>query len=82
MPDSKLMGKSIISKKSWKTYIHSDKEHGFHKVLWDSEIIDDHAVKFTYVSPDGEQGFPGTFVTHLYGNGNKWIDRFLSCSQR
>ena len=19
---------------------------------------------------------------HLYGNGNKWIDRFLSCSQR
>ena len=73
-----------VAKNRGKHNIHSDKEHGFHKVLWDSEIIDDHAVKFTYVSPDGEQGFPGTLVTkyHLYGNGNKWIDRFLSCSQR
>lgn len=48
--------------------IHSDKEHGFHKVLWDYEIIDDNGVTFSYVSPDGEQGFPGTLefsVTYL-----------------
>ena len=54
-----------VAKNRGKHNIHSDKEHGFHKVLWDSEIIDDHAMKFTYVSPDGEQGFPGTLVTNI-----------------
>lgn len=48
-----------VAKNRGKHNIHSDKEHGFHKVLWDSEIIDENAVKFSYVSPDGEQGFPG-----------------------
>jgi len=62
----KIDGKEYhVAKNRGKHNIHSDKEHGFHKVLWDSEIIDDHAVKFTYVSPDGEQGFPGTLVTNI-----------------
>lgn len=39
--------------------IHSDKERGFHKVLWDYELLVDNGVKFSYISPDGEQGFPG-----------------------
>ncbi|MDO5147190.1 MAG: aldose epimerase family protein [Eubacteriales bacterium] len=39
--------------------IHSHKEHGFHKVLWDVEISGENAVKFSYTSPDGENGFPG-----------------------
>ncbi|HIX67317.1 MAG TPA: galactose mutarotase [Candidatus Anaerostipes excrementavium] len=47
--------------------IHSDKEHGFHKVLWDAEMIGENAVRFTYVSPDGEQGFPGELkISVLY----------------
>ena len=47
--------------------IHSDKEKGFHKVLWDSEIIDENAVKFSYTSPDGENGFPGNLnITIIY----------------
>jgi aldose 1-epimerase len=41
--------------------LHTDKEHGFHKVLWKAEPQETQdAVKFTYVSPDGENGFPGT----------------------
>ena len=28
-------------------------------------VAKNHAVKFTYVSPDGEQGFPGTLVTNI-----------------
>ena len=48
-----------LAKNRGRHNIHSDKEHGFHKVLWDAEIIDENAVKFSYVSPDGEQGFPG-----------------------
>jgi aldose 1-epimerase len=43
---------------------------GFHKVLWTGEPIEtskDPAVKFTYVSKDGEEGFPGTVtVTATY----------------
>ena len=41
--------------------LHTDFHHGFHKVMWKAELLEaDHAVKFTYVSPDGENGFPGT----------------------
>ncbi|MDD4370804.1 MAG: galactose mutarotase [Anaerostipes sp.] len=63
-----------VAKNRGKHNIHSDKEHGFHKVLWNSEIIDENAVKFTYLSPDGEQGFPGNLqVSIIYtvtkGNG-------------
>lgn len=45
--------------------IHSDKEHGFHKVLWDYEITGNTSLKLTYVSVDGEQGFPGTLQVSL-----------------
>ena len=41
--------------------LHTDFFHGFHKVLWSAEILEEaQAVKFFYVSPDGENGFPGT----------------------
>lgn len=41
--------------------LHTDFNHGFHKVLWKAEILEEEqAVKFSYVSPDGENGFPGT----------------------
>jgi aldose 1-epimerase len=36
---------------------------GWHSVVWDTEVLKDSeypSVKFTYVSPDMEQGFPGT----------------------
>jgi aldose 1-epimerase len=36
---------------------------GFDKVVWKAEIVaakDGQAVKFTYRSPDGEEGYPGT----------------------
>lgn len=41
--------------------LHSEFDHGFHKVLWDAEMLEEEqAVRFSYVSPDGENGFPGT----------------------
>lgn len=41
--------------------LHTDYHHGFHKVLWSAEPDEAaNAVKFSYVSPDGENGFPGT----------------------
>ncbi len=41
--------------------LHTDLHRGFHKKLWDAELLEEvQAVKFSYVSPDGENGFPGT----------------------
>ena len=41
---------------------------GFDKVVWDAEPLateDGPAVKLRYVSPDGEEGFPGTLTTEI-----------------
>jgi aldose 1-epimerase len=46
---------------------------GWHSVVWDTEIIkgDEPKVKFSYVSPDKEMGFPGTVnVSVIY----TWTD--------
>lgn len=32
---------------------------GFNAVVWDAEQIDDHTLELTYLSKDGEEGFPG-----------------------
>ncbi len=41
--------------------LHTDFDHGFHKQLWKAAVDEPaDAVKFSYVSPDGENGFPGT----------------------
>lgn len=37
---------------------------GFDKKVWDAEIIGE-AVKMTLVSPDGEEGYPGTLTVEL-----------------
>ena len=46
-------------------------EKGFDKVVWKAEPVETKdgaaAVKFTYISPDGEEGYPGTLtVTVTY----------------
>ncbi len=38
--------------------LHGGKE-GFHKKLWEFACRE-HAITFAYISPDGEEGFPGT----------------------
>lgn len=49
---------------------------GFDKVVWKAEEVpaqDGVAVKFTYTSPDGEEGYPGTLtatVTYTLTNDN------------
>ena len=44
--------------------LHTDFEKGFHKQLWDAEIIG-NSVKFSYTSPDKEGGFPGNLETSV-----------------
>lgn len=42
-------------------------ERGFDKRVWDTEIVDNQILKLTYMSPDGEMGYPGNLqVTASY----------------
>lgn len=43
---------------------------GFHDVVWDAHQISDTALELSYVSEDGEEGFPGTLsVKVIYSVG-------------
>ena len=52
---------------------------GWHSVVWSTEILKDSkfpAVKFTYVSPDMEEGFPGTVnaaITYTWTDNNEIV---------
>lgn len=53
--------------------LHSDFFKGMHKVLWNAETGED-SVKFSYHSPDMENGFPGNFdvsVTYTLTDDNE-----------
>ena len=58
---------------------------GWHSVLWDAEVIKDSkmpSVKFTYISPDMEEGFPGTVnaaVTYTWTDKNEIVMDYI-CS--
>lgn len=55
-----LDGKKYYLKKNRGEHnIHSDKDFGFHKVIWDYKIIENNSVCFSYLSPENDQGFPG-----------------------
>lgn len=44
--------------------IHGGKK-GYRFVVWDAEPIDDQSVELSYLSPDGEEGFPGTLLVKV-----------------
>lgn len=53
--------------------LHTDFNKGMHKVLWDAETSED-SVKFSYRSPDMENGFPGNLdisVTYTLTDDNE-----------
>ena len=45
------------------TCLHSNGE--FNTAIWDAEVLDENSVKFSYVSPDGLNGFPGNITTSV-----------------
>ncbi len=49
-------------------------EQGFDKVLWDYDVIDEQTVTLSYLSPDGEEGYPGNLdveVTYSLTDDNE-----------
>jgi aldose 1-epimerase len=55
--------------------LHGGAKRSFDKVIWDGKpfkTADGEGVEFTYVSPDGEEGFPGKVTCHVkYTLNNK-----------
>ena len=45
--------------------LHSDFKTGFHKQLWNTELLPD-GVRFFRTSPDGEAGFPGNLEISVF----------------
>lgn len=47
--------------------------NGFHTAVWDAKKIDENILELTYLSKDGEEGFPGNLtckVTYILGEDN------------
>ncbi len=47
---------------------------GFQNQLWTARVVADNAVEFTYVSADGEEGYPGTLTaraTYVWSDNNE-----------
>jgi aldose 1-epimerase len=61
---------------------------GWHSVVWDTEILKESkfpAVKFTYVSPDMEEGFPGKVnaaVTYTWTDNNEIVMDYTCTSDK
>ncbi|MBM3177879.1 MAG: galactose mutarotase [Bacteroidetes bacterium] len=62
--------------------------NGFHNVLWSAkqEDVDGHdALKLTYISEDGEEGYPGKLtatVTYLVNDNNELIIDYVAVTTR
>jgi aldose 1-epimerase len=60
--------------------------NGWHAKVWDSEIVEDsNAVKFTYTSPDMEEGFPGTVkvsVTYTWTDKNEIVIDYAASTDK
>jgi len=56
---------------------------GFHTKVWDRQVSFNKQVDFYYISPDGEEGFPGelrTTVSYELNNENEIIIKFRAIS--
>ncbi len=55
--------------------LHTDFDHGFHKVLWNADTDEEkNSVALSYTSPDGENGFPGNLsmkITYALSEDNE-----------
>lgn len=38
---------------------------GLHKKIWNVNVLSDSSLRFTYLSPDGEEGFPGNLTAEV-----------------
>ena len=74
-------GRFTLDGKEYRLAVNNGANHlhgglkGFNAVVWDALQIDDQTVEMIYVSPDGEEGYPGTLttkVTYLLNDDNEF----------
>jgi aldose 1-epimerase len=87
-------GKFTLNGKDYQLALNNGTNHlhggpgGYHSVLWKSEVIEKNgipAVKFTYTSPDGEEGYPGNLdveVTYSWSDSNELIIDYTATCDR
>lgn len=64
--------------------LHSG-SHGFHAVMWNAEKVQEQSIAFTYLSRNGEQGFPGNMkakVTYTLTDDNELIIAYEATTDR
>lgn len=70
-----------------KNTLHGGRD-GFDRKKWEAQTVEsrgEDAVLFTYVSEDGEEGFPGTMkvqVTYVFDENNKLTIRYLATTDK
>jgi aldose 1-epimerase len=77
-----LDGKTYsLQKNEGENHLHGGMK-GFHTVLWNAETIEEKnqaGIHFSYTSPDGEEGYPGTVsvqITYLLNNKNEFLIKY------
>lgn len=74
-----------LAKNENKNHLHGGNK-GFNLVVWNSEIIENEqeiGVRFSYLSPKGEEGYPGNLkvaVTYTLNNNNELSIRYSGMS--
>ncbi|MGN0527132.1 MAG: aldose epimerase family protein [Acutalibacteraceae bacterium] len=74
---------SVTKNEKGVTCLHGGGEYSSAK--WDGEIISDNAVKFSYFSKDGNEGFPGNVnvsVTYTFDDENSLILDYTAVSDK
>lgn len=76
-----------LAQNSFPSHLHGGNK-GFHKVVWKPETLvnqDSIGITFSYVSQDGEEGYPGNFaarVTYALNNQNELIITYSAEADR
>ncbi|KFL17038.1 aldose epimerase [Geobacillus stearothermophilus] len=76
-----------LAKNEHNNHLHGG-PNGFHRVLWQAETVqrdDAVGVVFSYTSPDGEEGYPGTVhvqVEYWLNNDNEWTVTYRARSDK
>jgi len=75
-------GQFSIGNKVYQLAINNEPNHlhggpgGFHNVVWETNPLADNSLKLSYLSPDGEENYPGNLkvtVTYSLTNANELI---------
>lgn len=67
-------GKFTLNGKEYSLVLNNGANHlhggnvGFNQYVWDAKILDENSLEFSMVSPDGDEGYPGTLKLSVVMN--------------